>query len=102
VKKLTLNHSYTPSELLKINQDLSELFSVDGFEESEFLKLVTLREEAILFHLTKLDVNDKKQFAEAELKVNAALLEFASKLSKASLSQLTGLLRGRKAVKKYT
>ncbi|MFT5676417.1 MAG: hypothetical protein ACI808_002362 [Paraglaciecola sp.] len=102
MKKLTLNHLYTPSQLLKINQKLSELFSITDFEESEFLRLVTLREETILSHLSSLDKNDIKQFSEAELKVNSALHEFASKLSKASLNQLTGLLRGRKAVKKYT
>jgi hypothetical protein len=102
LKKLTLNHLYTPSQLREINQKLSELFSITDFEESEFLKLVNLRDEAILTHLSSLDPNDKKKFSEAELKVNAALFEFATKLSKASLDQLSGLLRGRKAVKKYT
>ena len=102
MKKLTLNHLYTPSQLREINQELSKLFSITDFAESEFLKLVMRREETILAHLASLDPNDKKQFSEAELKVNAALFEFASKLSKASLDQLSGLLRGRKAVKKYT
>lgn len=102
MKKLTLNHSYTPSQLLKINQDISDLFKLADFDESEFLKLVTLREETILSHLSSLDTLDKKQFSEAELRVNTALVEVASKMSKASLSQLAGLLRGRKAVKKYT
>ncbi|GAC24908.1 hypothetical protein GMES_2613 [Paraglaciecola mesophila KMM 241] len=43
----------------------------------------------------------KTEFCEAEIKVNDALVELAQQLFDASLKQLSGLIRGRKAVKKY-
>ncbi|MFT6345292.1 MAG: hypothetical protein ACJAWQ_002375, partial [Paraglaciecola sp.] len=48
-----------------------------------------------------LDKKLKTDFVNAELKVNGALVAYAEESFKASLKLLTGLVRGRKAVKKY-
>ena len=101
MKTLTLNHSFTPSPLKKINQDLSELTSDVDPDESKFLQLVTQRDEFIQSYLQTLEKQLKTDFVSAEIKVNGALVAYAEESFKASLKQLSGLVRGRKAVKKY-
>jgi hypothetical protein len=101
LKTLTLNHSFTPSHLKKINQDLSELTSDVDPDESKFLQLVTKRDEFIQNYLQTLEKQLKTDFVNAEIKVNGALVAYAEESFKASLKQLSGLVRGRKAVKKY-
>ena len=101
MKTLTLNHSFTPSTLNKINQDLSELTSDIDPDESKFLQLVTQRDEFIKSYLQTLEKQLKTNFVNAEIKVNGALVAYAEESFKASLKQLSHLVRGRKAVKKY-
>ena len=101
MKTLTLNHSFTPSPLKKINLDLSELTSDDDPDESKFLQLVTQRDEFIQSYLQTLEKQLKTDFVSAEIKVNGVLVAYAEESFKASLKQLSGLVRGRKAVKKY-
>jgi hypothetical protein len=101
LKTLTLNHFFTPSPLKKINQDLAELTSDVDPDESKFLKLVTERDEFIKDYLQNLHDELKTDFVDAELKVNGALVAYAEESFKASLKQLSGLVRGRKAVNKY-
>jgi len=101
LKKLILDHSLTPSPLKSINCDLSELTAENDPDESRFLKLVTARDEFIQKYLQNLPEEEKNQFATAELQVNGALVAYAEGSFKASLKQLSGLVRGRKAVNKY-
>lgn len=101
MKKLTLNHSYTPTPLKSINQRLSELTTENDPDESNFLKLAIERDEFIQDYIKNLPEDEKREFVTAELQVNGALVAYAEESFKASLKQLTGLIRGRKAVKKY-
>jgi hypothetical protein len=101
LKTLTLTHSFTPSPLKKINQDLADLTTDLDPDESKFLKLVTERDEFIQRYLQTLQDKLKTNFVNAELKVNGALVAYAEESFKASLKQLTDLVRGRKVVKKY-
>jgi hypothetical protein len=101
LKTLNLTHSYTPSPLKKINQDLAELTSDLDPDESKFLKLVIERDEFIQSYLQTLQDKLKTNFVNAELKVNGALVAYAEESFKASLKQLSNLVRGRNAVKKY-
>jgi CRISPR/Cas system endoribonuclease Cas6 (RAMP superfamily) len=101
LKTLTLNHSFTPSLLKIINQDLLELTSDVDPDESKFLRLVTQRDEFIQSYLQTLEKKLKNDFVNAEIKVNGVLVAHAEESFKASLKQLSGLVRGRKAVKKY-
>lgn len=101
MKTLIITHSFTPPPLKKINQGLAELTSDLDPDESNFLKLVTERDEFIQNYLLTLQDHDKVNFVSAELKVNGALVAYAQESFKASLKQLTHLVRGRKALKKY-
>jgi hypothetical protein len=101
LKKLILDHEFTPSPLKKINQDLAELTTENDPDESIFLKLVTVRDEFIQKFLENIPKEEKNNFVTAELKVNGALVAYAQESFKASLKQLYGLVRGRKAVNKY-
>tara|TARA_R110000751_G_scaffold81077_1_gene163376 strand:- start:85215 stop:85523 length:309 start_codon:yes stop_codon:yes gene_type:complete len=101
LKKLTLNHSYTPAPLKSINQRLSELTTENDPDESIFLKLAIERDEFIQNYIKTLSDDERNHFVTAELQVNGALVAYAEGLFKESLKQLSGLIRGRKAVKKY-
>jgi hypothetical protein len=101
LKKLILDHSFTPSPLKNINSDLLKLTNENDPDESKFLTLVTERDEFIQQFLKNLPDEEKNSFVTAELKVNGALVAYAEESSKASLKQLSGLVRGRKAVNKY-
>lgn len=101
MKTLILNHSFTPSPLKEINQGLTELTSDLDPDESKFLKLVIQRDEFIQRYLQTLQGQLKDNFVSAELKVNGELVACAEKSFKTSLKQLTGLVRGRKALKEY-
>lgn len=102
MKKLILDHYFTPSPLKNLNCKLSELTTENDPDESKFLQLVTERDEFIQKYLKHLsDQEEKKHFATAELQVNGALVAYAEASFKASLKQLSGLVRGRKAVNKY-
>lgn len=101
MNKLILDHCFTPSLLKSINRELSELTSEKDPDESKFLQLATERDEFIQKYLEKLPEKDKNQFATAELIVNGALVAYAEESFKASLKQLSGLVRGRKAVNQY-
>ena len=86
---------------MKINQDLAELTSDVDPDESKFLQLVTDRDEFIQRYLQTLQDQPQTDFVNAELKVHGALVAYAEESFKASLKQLSGLVRGRKAVNKY-
>lgn len=101
MKKLHLDHAYTPNSLKELNAQVLELFSNDSFDELELLKLIQNRDVMIREHLDSCDAELQKAFATAELEVNGLLVAYVKDLSKASLKQLSDLVRGRKAVKKY-
>lgn len=101
MNKLILDHAFTPSQLRKINRDLSDLTAENDPDESRFLELVTKRDETIQKYLKNIPDNEKNSFATAELQVNGALVAYAQESFQASLKQLSDLVRGRKAVNKY-
>jgi len=101
LNKLILDHCFTPSPLKSINRELSKLTTDNDSDESLFLKLVTEREEFIQNFLENIPDEEKIKFVTAELQVNGALVACAEESFKASLKQLSGLVRGRKAVNKY-
>lgn len=84
-----------------INQALTALLADEALDEKSFHSLSLQRDKCISEHLATLEPVQKTQFCEAEIKVNNALVDFAQQLFDASLKQLSGLIRGRKAVKKY-
>ncbi|WP_340676718.1 hypothetical protein [Paraglaciecola sp.] len=101
MKNLTLDHALTPPQLQDLNQAILELVNEDSVNEAELLRLISLRDDTIKNYLNDCHEETGKAFAEAELQVNGVLIAYANKLFNASLKQLSGLIRGRKAVKKY-
>ena len=101
MKTITLTHKYTPPKLDIINQDLSAAISAELLDEKVLLMISILRDECITAHLASLEQEQKKQFCKEELKVNETLVELARRLFDVSGKELTSLIRGRKAVKKY-
>ncbi|GAC34399.1 hypothetical protein [Paraglaciecola polaris] len=102
MKNIILTHEFTPPELEAINQELSELLTSEYPDEKLFFTLSVHRDECINSYISTLEEDGKSLFCNAEIEVNNALLVHAEQLFKASLKQLSGLVRGRKAVKKYT
>ena len=101
MKNLNLDHAFTPIPLKELNAQVSELFLLESFNEFELLKLIEQRDVIINEYLQSCEPELQNKFAKAELEVNGLLVAYVSELSKASLKQLSDLVRGRKAVKKY-
>ncbi len=101
MKKIKLNHNNTPPNLIPINQELEGVLSSEELDDKRLLELIVKRDDLITAHLDGLDVDAKKAFATAEYDTNQRLTQIAETLFRTSLSKLSGLLRGRKAVEKY-
>ena len=101
MKNITLTHEYSPPELETINQELTDLLASADPDEKSFYTLSVRRDDCINTYILTLDDVRKPLFCKAEIEVNNALVGYAEQMFKASLKQLSGLVRGRKAVKKY-
>ncbi|GAA0857153.1 hypothetical protein [Aliiglaciecola litoralis] len=101
MKKLNLHHAHTPDDLAEINSQLESVLKADSLDDEKLKQLITQRDTFILEHLTTLQDDAKKQFAELELKSNKKLSSLIEHQLSASLKQLSGLLKGQKAVNKY-
>ncbi|WJG10567.1 hypothetical protein [Aliiglaciecola sp. LCG003] len=101
MNKLKLNHKQTPQELVDINLQLEALLEADSLDDAKLKSVVDLRDTFILSHLKSQPSEELKSFAEQELVINNMLSSLIEKQLSDSLSQLSGLLRGRKAVNKY-
>lgn len=100
-KKLEFNHQYTPPKLSDLNAQLEKLMAKDEVDEARLLQLITERDETVKKHLESLTEDALTQFVRAELKVNELLSTSAKKLLSESLTHLSGLIRGKKAVERY-
>lgn len=101
MNKINLEHPFTPPELTKLNQEITALLNSEALDEKSFHALSVKRDLCIKDYLSTLDQAQKTQFCEAEIKVNEVLVDCAQRLFNQSLKELSGLIRGRKAVKKY-
>lgn len=101
LENLSLNHEFTPSQLVTINQQLESLLEGSEPDEARLLQIVSERDDFVTQHLESLTTADKKRFALAELETNQKLTIIAQTLYSASLKQLIGLKRGLKAVQQY-
>ncbi len=96
-----LSHALTPDELGAINQSIYAVLEAKTVDDEALRRLVTQRDEFIQSYLTTLSANDRKLFAESEIPINNRLQSAVKALFTESLSELSGLVRGLKAVKKY-
>jgi hypothetical protein len=97
-----LSHALTPGDLGAINQSIFTLLGTDNVVNDQVLRrLVIQRDELIQSHLKSLNKVERDQFAKAELPINNKLHAAVQSLFTDSLSELSGLVRGLKAIKKY-
>ncbi len=96
-----LSHALTPEDLSAVNQSIFTLLGTDNVDDQVLRRLVTQRDELIQGHLKSLNEVERDQFAKAELPINNKLHTAVQYLFADSLSELSGLVRGLKAVKKY-
>lgn len=96
-----LSHALTPEALRVINQSICLVLGVDKVDDEALRRLVTQRDEFIQTFLVQLTDTDRKQFAKAELPINTKLHAAVKALFTDSLSELSGLVRGLKAVQNY-
>ncbi|EWH09467.1 hypothetical protein DS2_12323 [Catenovulum agarivorans DS-2] len=98
-----LNHSYTPPELSDLNQLISQLLLADDVNDSELLALIDQRDECVQNTLEQLasTPEKQKQFALAESEVNNKLIHVCNQLVKQAKTDLTKLVKGRKAIRQY-
>lgn len=96
-----LTHALTPKGLCAINQSICVVLAVDKVDDAALRRLVTQRDEFIQSYLSELSGPELKQFAQAELSINTKLHAAVKALFTDSLSELSGLVRGLKAVKNY-
>lgn len=96
-----LSHALTPEELSAINQSIYAVLETNTVDDEALRRLVTQRDEFIQSHLATLSADDRKLFAESEIPINNRLQSAVKALFTESLSELSGLVRGLKAVKKY-
>ena len=101
IKDDYLSHALTPEELSAINQSICAVLGTDHVDDEALRRLVTQRDELIQRHLNNLNEAERDQFAKAELPINIKLHATVQSLFADSLSELSGLVRGLKAVKKY-
>ncbi|MDC0601514.1 hypothetical protein OAP14_00660 [Aliiglaciecola sp.] len=98
---LELSHSQTPEILQAINQEISKALSAEEIDDAKLRLLVTRRDEYVQSYLPELDEIKRAEFAQQELVSNEKLLAIVKVQLSDSLGQLSGLIRGRKAVNKY-
>ena len=101
MSKIELNHELTPERLSEINESICVLLAAKELDDKNLRLKVTQRDEFIQAHLQSLSTDERKAFANAELSVNNRLQATIKNLFTDSLSELSGLVRSMKAVKKY-
>jgi hypothetical protein len=101
IKEDYLNHALTPDELSAINKSICSVLDANSLDDQALRRLVSQRDEFIQSYLPKLSESDRNAFAKLELPINTKLHSDVKALLTTSLSELSGLVRGLKAVKKY-
>lgn len=104
MKVQDLNHSLTPKALQDLNESIAAQLHLDQEKASDYAELKALlaeRDRLIKDHLSTLADNEKKRFAENELRVNRALEKLAQSLLESSKEDIIQFVRGKAAVKKY-
>lgn len=101
MNKYNFNHEHTPSDLAELNLQIANTLSAEELDDTQLLSLVNQRDMLIVNLLDTLDEQEKKAFVEAEVVINNRLETLIKSLFRKSLGQLSGFIRGKKAVQKY-
>ncbi|MCC2615101.1 hypothetical protein LJ739_02445 [Aestuariibacter halophilus] len=98
---LKLDHQDTPSQLKAINHKIESLFDTQPLDGGALLALINERHDIVVAALEGMDADAKRRFAEHENTINQALVQHVVQLRKDSLQEVSALMKGLKAVKKY-
>ena len=102
MKSTDLNHPYTPSALRDINEKITaQLADISSADFSEINRLIKERDIVIRAHLNDVHGSAKEAFANHELDVNNKLKDLAQKLRDSTKDEVTRIVRGKAAIKKY-
>ncbi|HAU28427.1 MAG TPA: hypothetical protein DCW74_14605 [Alteromonas australica] len=102
MKSTDLNHPYTPSALRDINEKITaQLADISTADFSEINRLIKERDIVIRAHLNDVHGSAKEAFANHELDVNNKLKDLAQKLRDSTKDEVTRIVRGKAAIKKY-
>lgn len=101
MKKLNINHEYTPDGLKLLNAKLESELCNESLNDVKLKGLIEQRDSLVIGHLKTLDPHSEKLFAEHELNSNKDLLKVIEEHLSLSLKELSGFLRGKKVLKKY-
>ena len=102
MKSTDLNHPYTPSALRDINEKITaQLADISTADFSEINRLIKERDIVIRAHLNDVHGSAKEAFANHELDVNNELKDLAQKLRDSTKDEVTRIVRGKAAIKKY-
>ena len=102
MKSTDLNHPYTPSALRDINEKITaQLADISTADFSDINRLIKERDIVIRAHLNDVHGSAKEAFANHELDVNNKLKDLAQKLRDSTKDEVTRIVRGKAAIKKY-
>ena len=102
MKSTDQNHPYTPSALRDINEKITaQLADISTADFSEINRLIKERDIVIRAHLNDVHGSAKEAFANHELDVNNKLKDLAQKLRDSTKDEVTRIVRGKAAIKKY-
>ena len=97
------SHDYTFDELDCLNKQIISILNSETLDTEDLFKQIDTRDLIVTKYLEdqQIPLENKKFFAESEVKVNNKLLTICKKLLLESEKELIGVVRGRKAIKKY-
>ena len=101
MKKLNLNHKYTPNNLVKLNTQIESVLSAAELDNELLKQLIIQRDEKVIELINSLDGIDRSNFSKCELKSNEILLSHVESHFRDALKELSSLVKGRKSVNKY-
>lgn len=103
ITEAELNHHHTPPVLSVINKQISKQLSDENVNDIELLNLIEQRDDCVQTTLQQLAAapEKQKQFALAETEVNNKLIRVCNQLVKQAQTDLTKLVKGRKAIRQY-
>ena len=101
MKKLNLNHEYTPNDLVKLNSQIESVLSAAELDNELLKQLIIQRDEKVIELLDSLEGTNRTKSSKCELKSNEQLLSHVESHFRDALKELSGLIKGRKSVNKY-
>ncbi len=89
------------SQINAINAAIEHLLMADELDAEQLNAKVVERDKLVQTLVTQLDNPDYQSFAREQLTYNQSLQEKVVRLFEQTESQLSGLMKSRKAIKKY-